>query len=249
MGKSFFRVGARLGIMMSGNEDDIRSDGDESNVISRCLPKTWCHQCKMRKQRVTACDNFFSSDKEVRCNGRYCDACIQRHYLEDANEFSDLEHWLCYRCTSRCTCAACKRRRKADEEGEELLEVEPRKRETRRFKDEVILDEDYDFEPRAKRREAPVPVTVPRPAKRRTGGMSALALLAEESLTTEFVPAGEQLDIVKEHTAEIARLKELCRVLQQQVTQISLKLEAANAANAANASQPRAPVAPRAQVE
>merc|ERR1711991_661424 len=82
MGKSFFRVGARLGIMMSGNEDDIRSDGDESNVISRCLPKTWCHQCKMRKQRVTACDNFFSSDKEVRCNGRYCDACIQRHYLE-----------------------------------------------------------------------------------------------------------------------------------------------------------------------
>lgn len=197
----------------------------------------------MRKQRVTACDNFFSTDKEVRCNGRYCDACIQRHYVEDANDFSDLEHWLCYRCTGRCTCAACKRRRKADEDGEELVEVEPRKRETRRFNDEIILDEDYDFEPRAKRREPPVPVVVPRPAKRRTGGMTALALLAEESLTTEFVPGGAHLDIVKEHTQEIARLKELCRVLQQQVTQISLKLEEAVAAN------PKPPPAPPAHLE
>ena len=73
----------------------------------------------MRKQRVTACDNFFSSDKEVRCNGRYCDACIQRHYLEDPGEFSNLSSWICYRCTGRCTCAACKRRRKADEEGDD----------------------------------------------------------------------------------------------------------------------------------
>merc|ERR1711991_1209426 len=267
MGKSFFRVGARLGIMMSGNEDDIRSDGDESNVISRCLPKTWCHQCKMRKQRVTACDNFFSSDKEVRCNGRYCDACILRHYAEDPLSFEHLVTWICYRCSGRCTCAACKRRRKADEVGEELgLDPQPRKREHRRFLDDsVVYDDDDDFEPskRVARSSPSLPVPVmmmgpPDAAASASGaaaptpprmtmapdqvprlvehasrssaavGMSALALLAEESLTSEFVPAGsvvpamnDALELVNEHTEEIAKLKQLCLLLQMQVAKLT----------------------------
>merc|ERR1711916_34031 len=132
--------------------DGIQSADDS---ISRTLAKTWCHQCKMRKQRVTACDNFFSPDKEIRCNGRYCDACIQRHYGEDASRFVNLREWKCYRCTGRCTCAACKRRRKADDEGEDMLvEPEPRKREARvkfRYNDDVPAYDDEDFEPVKKR--------------------------------------------------------------------------------------------------
>ncbi len=122
------------------------------------------HRCKMRKARVTACDNFFSTDKEKRCNGRYCDGCVQRHYLEDAAEFASLPHWICFRCTGRCTCAACKRRRKGDDGGmgldgsvggaggSEVGSSGPassvRRREPKRYADELELDDDDDdFDP------------------------------------------------------------------------------------------------------
>ena len=182
----------------------------------------------MRKQRVTACDNFFSSDKEVRCNGRYCDACIQRHYLEDPGEFSNLSSWICYRCTGRCTCAACKRRRKADEEGDDrIIEPEPRKRETRRYHDDIAVYDDDDFEPKKRQAVArPTPQAPRMVEKHPAAGMSALALLAEESLTSEFVPraglvSADALEVVHEHTEEIARLKQLCVLLQLQVSEIS----------------------------
>lgn len=76
------------------------------------MSNTWCHQCKMRKPRVTCCDNFFSAHRGTRCNGRFCDGCIVRHYGEDPEAFAELTNWVCYRCTGRCTCAACKRKRK-----------------------------------------------------------------------------------------------------------------------------------------
>lgn len=247
----------------------------------------------MRKQRVTACDNFFSANKDVRCNGRYCDACIVRHYLENPESFSNLSSWICYRCTGRCTCAACKRRRKAHDDGEEGIELdpEPRKREHRRFfVDDSVLYDDDEFEPRKRHSGSPsesnngidsendegsfagaVPspprmaisgsaprmafshAALPTPASslsaapttetarpalhhisgHSTSGMSALALLAEESLTTEFIPAGsvvpvmqDALELMHEHTEEIAKLKQMCLLLQMQVAELSKQVGA-----------------------
>jgi hypothetical protein len=225
----------------------------------------------MRKARVTACDNFFSTDKDKRCNGRYCDGCIQRHYMEEATDFAHLAKWTCFRCTGRCTCAACKRRRKGDDGLPVLGEAETagvagvvtgvagvaavaawsgaspallgssRKREAKRYADEVGQDDDDDdFEPvAAGRRQGlgeqhvrppamvrPTPPKAPRMEKR-PSSMSALALLAEESLTAEFVPgsaAGADMAIL-EHSAEIARLKSLCAGLQQQVAAIVQRLD------------------------
>lgn len=88
----------------------------------------------MRKARVTACDNFFSTDKEKRCNGRYCDGCIQRHYLEDATDFALLPQWICFRCTGRCTCAACKRRRKGCAKENDSFCVAKRRKEEKKRK-------------------------------------------------------------------------------------------------------------------
>ena len=217
----------------------------------------------MRKARVTACDNFFSTDKEKRCNGRYCDGCIQRHYMEEATDFAHLPKWTCFRCTGRCTCAACKRRRKGDDgqalsgEGEggaaavaagmlgggvgspALSGAAGRKREPKRYADEVGLDDDDDdFEPLAATRRMALGEPVRPPAmlrptpkaprmEKRPSSMSALALLAEESLTAEFVPgSGASADMaILEHSAEIARLKSLCAGLQQQVAAIAQRLD------------------------
>lgn len=74
------------------------SHDDQGNI--------WCHQCKMRKPRVICCDN-----REAHCNGRYCDACITRNYNEDIETLEKLEVWFCYRCSRRCICASCKRKR------------------------------------------------------------------------------------------------------------------------------------------
>lgn len=63
--------------------------------------------------------------------------------------------------------------------------------------------------------------------------MSALALLAEESLTTEFIPAGsvvpvmqDALELMHEHTEEIAKLKQMCLLLQMQVAELSKQVGA-----------------------
>ena len=206
----------------------------------------------MRKQRVTACDNFFSTDKEVRCNGRYCDACVERHYQENPDSFSNLHSWICYRCTGRCTCAACKRRRKADEDGDdgiEVVEKEPkilRKKRGRRFSDDEddddddedvdeddLINDDDEFHENDKffipeqctAKKAKIPTT----RDQRNSGMSALALLAEESLTSEFVPLRNELDseaieLVKQHSIEISRLKDLCFILQIQIAKMSKQI-------------------------
>ena len=172
----------------------------------------------------------------------------------------DLQSWFCYRCTGRCTCAACKRRRKAEEDGvpEIDLDPEPRRRETRRYSDEELYNDD-EFSPssshkRQARRASPSPDLSPpnnanpapptlvaataavspgrptlEPRFQHMGGMSALALLAEESLTSEFVPRhdinAEAVELMSQHSNEIARLKQMCLLLQLQVAKLSKHID------------------------
>lgn len=221
-----------------GSNDNYAVNLSSEPVPNRVFLRTWCHQCKMRKGKVTACDNFFSTDKEVRCNGRYCDACIQRHYQEDPTQFQFMKEWMCYRCTGRCTCAACKRRRKVDEDIEYAPET--RKREPKRRDDDDFIN--TSFPVMTKRRTLSPPplkmtttgpsvnkVIVKKPKKEKKNGkaMNALALLADESLTTDFGASANpeefspEIKTVHEHTAEIAKLKEMCASLQAQVTELS----------------------------
>merc|ERR1711991_973939 len=41
---------------------------------------------------------------------------------------------------------------------------------------------------------------------------------------TEFVPASQTVNIMNEHSAEIGKLKQTCKILQQQVTEINKHL-------------------------
>jgi hypothetical protein len=73
----------------------------------------------MRKPRVTCCDNFFIVQRGVRCNGRFCDGCVVRHYGEDPATLMR-PSWFCYRCDGRCSCAACRRKRNGEDIGLDL---------------------------------------------------------------------------------------------------------------------------------
>jgi len=77
----------------------------------RVMPEIWCHQCKMKKSEVICCDNFFKKNKQGRCNGKYCDNCMQRHYQTCIDDLRDLKEWACFKCTEKCVCASCKRER------------------------------------------------------------------------------------------------------------------------------------------
>lgn len=60
----------------------------------------------------------------------------------------------------------------------------------------------------------PAPKAPKMEMKKQPSSMSALALLAEESLTAEFVPGD---DMLEQHTLEIAKLRATVEVLQAQV--------------------------------
>lgn len=77
----------------------------------RVMTDIWCHQCKMKKSEVICCDNFFKKNKQGRCNGKYCDSCMQRHYATSLEELRNLPEWTCFKCTQFCVCACCKRER------------------------------------------------------------------------------------------------------------------------------------------
>jgi len=77
----------------------------------RVMSEIWCHQCKMKKNEVICCDNFFKKNKQGRCNGKYCDNCMQRHYQTCIDDLRDLKEWACFKCTQKCVCASCKRER------------------------------------------------------------------------------------------------------------------------------------------
>ena len=83
----------------------------ENGKITRILQNTWCHQCKMKHKKIVVCNHFWSNDKETKCNGRYCANCCKRHYGDELSQLENLDSWICYKCTSICVCAACRRLR------------------------------------------------------------------------------------------------------------------------------------------
>ena len=77
----------------------------------RIMPEIWCHQCKMKKTQLVCCDNFFKKQKTDRCNGKYCESCVKRHYGTTIEELSEKKQWQCFKCQRNCLCANCKRER------------------------------------------------------------------------------------------------------------------------------------------
>ncbi len=65
----------------------------------------------------------------------------------------------------------------------------------------------------------------PKMEQKQPSSMSALALLAEESLTAEFVPGAQAADLLVQHTAELARLRDTVELLQAQVMAVVQRLD------------------------
>eukprot|EP01129_Flabellula_baltica_P000150 TRINITY_DN1018_c0_g1_i1.p1 TRINITY_DN1018_c0_g1~~TRINITY_DN1018_c0_g1_i1.p1 ORF type:complete len:358 (-),score=51.65 TRINITY_DN1018_c0_g1_i1:122-1195(-) len=66
----------------------------------------WCHQCKQKHEKVYYCCHFQTGA----CTKKYCKGCIERHYMESADEI-DENTWVCMFCRNICTCAFCRRKR------------------------------------------------------------------------------------------------------------------------------------------
>ena len=80
-----------------------------------CKPKRiiedgWCHQCKFKKEKVIACDNFWKGNRK-KCSGKYCEKCVFKVYNDDFEEMKTLKKWVCYSCQKRCTCYKCRSKR------------------------------------------------------------------------------------------------------------------------------------------
>ena len=65
----------------------------------------------MRKKELITCDNFYKENKRGKCNGKYCDSCLQRHYSTSVSILREEESWTCFECTKTCSCAGCRRLR------------------------------------------------------------------------------------------------------------------------------------------
>jgi len=109
----------------------------------RVMSEIWCHQCKMKKNEVICCDNFFKKNKQGRCNGKYCDNCMQRHYQTCIDDLRDLKEWACFKCMHKCVCASCKRER-----GDNVPVKKRRKRKNRGSEDssEAIPSSPVEFD-------------------------------------------------------------------------------------------------------
>ena len=65
----------------------------------------------MKKENLLCCDNLFKTPKNGKCNGKYCEACLEKHYTDNLEELKGLANWFCYSCRRVCTCARCRRER------------------------------------------------------------------------------------------------------------------------------------------
>ena len=65
----------------------------------------------MKKNDLAVCVNFFKRQKRGKCNGKYCDSCLAKHYHTNVEELGKQKQWLCFQCTQTCQCAQCKRNR------------------------------------------------------------------------------------------------------------------------------------------
>eukprot|EP01091_Cochliopodium_minus_P000487 TRINITY_DN1044_c1_g1_i1.p1 TRINITY_DN1044_c1_g1~~TRINITY_DN1044_c1_g1_i1.p1 ORF type:complete len:379 (-),score=114.18 TRINITY_DN1044_c1_g1_i1:123-1259(-) len=128
---------------MKRNVNPKQDDGK----ITRTLYDSWCHQCKMKHEKIVVCDHFWDEDRSTKCNGRYCMNCCKRHYGDDLNLLESLENWICYRCSDKCVCAACRRVRNGESSQPNknggLIQKGKRKRNNNRAKmvEEDELDE------------------------------------------------------------------------------------------------------------
>ena len=64
----------------------------------------------MKQSKIVVCDNFWSTDTN-KCNGRFCTNCCKRHYDTNISHIETLDSWSCFKCESKCVCAACRRER------------------------------------------------------------------------------------------------------------------------------------------
>eukprot|EP01091_Cochliopodium_minus_P012134 TRINITY_DN3607_c0_g1_i2.p1 TRINITY_DN3607_c0_g1~~TRINITY_DN3607_c0_g1_i2.p1 ORF type:complete len:131 (-),score=8.62 TRINITY_DN3607_c0_g1_i2:267-659(-) len=93
----------------------------DNGKITRVLHNTWCHQCKIKHEKIVVCDHFWDTNRSTKCNGRYCANCCNRHYGKKLSDLEKLESWVCFKCTSICVCAACRRMRNPETEQEVIL--------------------------------------------------------------------------------------------------------------------------------
>ena len=95
-------------------DEEMERSGEDKNVKEynlRVIGELWCHQCKMKKPKILCCDRFFKTDKEERCNGKYCESCVRRHYSTTVDQLGMQEKWICFKCQGKCACANCRRER------------------------------------------------------------------------------------------------------------------------------------------
>ena len=78
---------------------------------TKVIKDGWCHQCKIKNDILLVCVNFWKK-KKVKCTGKYCPKCIDKHYDQNIEALTiDPSPWLCYGCQEICSCAVCKRAR------------------------------------------------------------------------------------------------------------------------------------------
>lgn len=117
----------------------------ENGKITRILSNTWCHQCKMKHQKIVVCDHFWDENRNSKCNGRYCTNCCKRHYGEELSSLENLDNWTCYKCANRCVCAACRRLRGANQKTE-TIHSNPLIQKGKRKRNKVKMIEEEDEE-------------------------------------------------------------------------------------------------------
>eukprot|EP01091_Cochliopodium_minus_P001030 TRINITY_DN10905_c0_g1_i1.p1 TRINITY_DN10905_c0_g1~~TRINITY_DN10905_c0_g1_i1.p1 ORF type:complete len:301 (+),score=57.14 TRINITY_DN10905_c0_g1_i1:44-904(+) len=86
----------------------------ENGKIRRVILNSWCHQCKVKQSKIVVCDHFWNQDVG-KCNGRYCTNCCRRHYNEMITDIELKDNWICFKCSDKCVCAACRRERNPSE--------------------------------------------------------------------------------------------------------------------------------------
>lgn len=68
----------------------------------------------MKKPELITCNNFHKQSRKGKCNGKYCDSCLQRHYGTSVEQLRGEKEWTCFECLKTCACAGCRRDRGED---------------------------------------------------------------------------------------------------------------------------------------
>lgn len=208
------------------------------NILpQRLIANIWCHQCKMKKGIIVCCDNFFKRQKDERCNGKYCENCVARHYGVEVEELKDKKEWKCFKCEGTCVCASCKRERG------ENIPVKKRKRKDKSLSSSTIASPSQLISKKKKKTSEFNPFTFTSEGPKSLPSFKEMDLLAEAAsvlasskerspsfdFSSPFTSANNSFSFTSANNSfvfnEIAPKKEIVENLRSQISSLKEELQ------------------------